>query len=40
VARTIADLGGHDSPLVRAEHVALALQLRVRLRVSARSDAA
>jgi magnesium chelatase family protein len=40
VARTIADLDGHDSPVVGAEHVALALQLRVRLRVSARSDAA
>jgi magnesium chelatase family protein len=40
VARTIADLAGDDSELVRAQHVALALQLRVRLRVSARSDAA
>jgi predicted ATPase with chaperone activity len=40
VARTIADLAGDDGELVRAEHVALALQLRVRLRVSARSDAA
>ena len=40
VARTIADLAGDDGQMVRAEHVALALQLRVRLRVSARSDAA
>ena len=39
VARTIADLAGeHD--LVSVEHVALAMQLRVRLRVSSRGQAA
>jgi magnesium chelatase family protein len=40
VARTIADLASADQHQVQAEHVALALQLRVRLRVSTRSDAA
>jgi magnesium chelatase family protein len=35
VARTIADLDGHPE-LVLAEHVAAALNLRVRLRVSSR----
>ena len=34
VARTIADLDGDMSELVGEEHVAMALQLRVRLRVS------
>jgi predicted ATPase with chaperone activity len=39
VARTIADLHGADE-LVMAEHVAWALQLRVRLKVSSRELAA
>jgi magnesium chelatase family protein len=40
VARTIADLAEGDHPLVLDEHVALALSLRVRLRVSSGRDAA
>ena len=40
VARTIADLDGDISAPVGAEHVALALQLRVRLRVSVREQVA
>jgi magnesium chelatase family protein len=39
VARTLADLRGDDE-LVGEENVALALQLRVRLRVSSRGFAA
>ncbi len=39
VARTIADLDG-DGELVLEEHVALALQMRVRLRVSSRDRVA
>ena len=39
VARTIADLDG-DHDVVGAQHIALALQLRVRLRDSTRRDAA
>jgi magnesium chelatase family protein len=34
VARTLADLGGDPSAPVGEEHVAMALQLRVRLRVA------
>jgi magnesium chelatase family protein len=40
VARTIADLDGDMSAPVGPEHVAMALQLRVRLRVSAREQVA
>ena len=40
VARTLADLDGALSAPVAAEHVALALQLRVRLRVSMREQVA
>jgi magnesium chelatase family protein len=40
VARTLADLDGDPEALVSDEHVAVALQLRVRLRVSAREQAA
>jgi magnesium chelatase family protein len=40
VARTIADLDAADLELVLEEHVALALGLRVRLRVSSPRDAA
>ena len=40
VARTIADLDGDMSAPVGAEHVALALQLRIRLRVSVREQVA
>jgi magnesium chelatase family protein len=40
VARTLADLDGDFAGPVREEHVALALQLRVRLRVSSRQQAA
>ena len=40
VARTLADLDGELSAPVGAEHVALALQLRVRLRVSMREQVA
>lgn len=40
VARTIADLDGQVSALVSEQHVALALQLRVRLRVSVREQVA
>jgi magnesium chelatase family protein len=40
VARTIADLADAEQPLVLAEHVALALSLRVRLRVTTGRDAA
>jgi len=40
VARTIADLDGDTSAAVAEQHVALALQLRVRLRVSVREQVA
>ena len=40
VARTIADCAGEFDDVVRAEHVALALQLRVSLAVSSRGRAA
>jgi len=40
VARTIADLDGDTSVPVGAQHVAMALQLRVRLRVSVRKQVA
>jgi magnesium chelatase family protein len=40
VARTIADLADNDHALVLDEHVALALSLRVRLRVSSGRNAA
>jgi magnesium chelatase family protein len=40
VARTIADLDSVEQPVVLDEHVALALTLRVRLRVSSTRDAA
>ena len=40
VARTLADLDGELSEPVGAQHVALALQLRVRLRVSMREQVA
>jgi magnesium chelatase family protein len=40
VARTIADCAGHVDEVVGAEHVALALQLRVPLGVSSRGRAA
>ena len=40
VARTIADLDGDTSAPVGQEHVAMALQLRVRLRVSVREQVA
>jgi magnesium chelatase family protein len=40
VARTLADLDGDPAAPVGEQHVALALQLRVRLRVSAREQAA
>ncbi len=40
VARTLADLDGQLSAPVGADHVALALQLRVRLRVSMREQVA
>jgi magnesium chelatase family protein len=40
VARTIADLQPASFDVVQAEHVALALQLRVRLSISSRRDAA
>ena len=40
VARTIADLDGDSSDAVDEQHVTMALQLRVRLRVSAREQAA
>ena len=40
VARTLADLDGDPSVAIGEEHVALALQLRVRLRVSKREQAA
>ena len=40
VARTIADLDEREHPVVLDEHVALALSLRVRLRVSTGRDAA
>jgi magnesium chelatase family protein len=40
VARTLADLDGEFSAAVGEEHVALALQLRVRLRVSMRQQVA
>jgi magnesium chelatase family protein len=40
VARTIADLDGDPTAAVGEQHVALALQLRVRLRVSVREPAA
>jgi magnesium chelatase family protein len=40
VARTIADLDGDMSSPVDQEHVAMALQLRVRLRVSVREQVA
>ena len=40
VARTLADLDGDSTDLVSEQHVAVALQLRVRLRVSAREQAA
>jgi magnesium chelatase family protein len=40
VARTLADLDGDPSAAVSEQHVALALQLRVRLRVSVREQVA
>ena len=40
VARTLADLDGDMSAAVGEEHVAMALQLRVRLRVSMREQVA
>jgi magnesium chelatase family protein len=40
VARTIADLDEAEHELVVVDHVALALSLRVRLRVSSGRDAA
>jgi magnesium chelatase family protein len=40
VSRTIADLDGDMSAVVAEQHVALALQLRVRLRVSVREQVA
>jgi magnesium chelatase family protein len=40
VARTLADLDGDSTDVVGEQHVAVALQLRVRLRVSAREQAA
>ena len=40
VARTLADLDDDSSDAVGEQHVAMALQLRVRLRVSAREQAA
>ena len=40
VSRTIADLDGDTSAAVAEQHVALALQLRVRLRVSVREQVA
>jgi magnesium chelatase family protein len=40
VARTIADLAGHISDTVGGDHVALALHLRVPLKVSSRGRAA
>ncbi len=40
VARTLADLDGDLTALVGEQHVAMALQLRVRLRVSMREQAA
>jgi len=40
VARTIADLHGDSDEVVLEHHVALALQLRVRLRVTSRGQAA
>ena len=40
VARTLADLDGDSADVVGEQHVAVALQLRVRLRVSAREQAA
>jgi magnesium chelatase family protein len=40
VARTLADLDGDLSASVGEQHVAMALQLRVRLRVSMREQVA
>ena len=40
VARTLADLDGDMSNAVGEQHVALALQMRVRMRVSMREQAA
>ena len=40
VARTIADLEGDPTAAVGEQHVAMALQLRVRLRVSLREQVA
>ena len=40
VARTLADLDGDPAAPIGEQHVALALQLRVRLRVSARERVA
>jgi magnesium chelatase family protein len=40
VARTIADLAGDSPEVVLEHHVAMAMQLRVRLRVSSRGQAA